>query len=210
MTETRLPRYEVVAQLMENKTGSLLDAGARDRILSQYLPATLQYFSSDMGDGHDYQWNMEQPAPFADGQFDYVIGMEVLEHVESIQAALRELVRIARREVIITLPNMSCLTFRLTFMFTGRLSGKYDLGMVHPGDRHRWLTIFDQNLAFVKAIATEQGCTVHCIYLLKGHTRLQTFISWLPLPLKLKTYSMLFLIQKDGKASVEHEHEFAW
>ncbi len=199
MTETRLPRYEVVAQLMENKTGSLLDAGARDRILSQYLPATLQYFSSDMGDGHDYQWNMEQPAPFADGQFDYVIGMEVLEHVESIQAALMELIRIARREVIITLPNMSSLTFRLTFMFTGRLSGKYDLGMVHPGDRHRWLTNYDQGLTMVNDIAQQNGCYVETIILLKGYTRLQKFISYLPLPNSLKAYTLMFVITKKAE-----------
>jgi SAM-dependent methyltransferase len=43
--------------------------------------------------------------PFADGEFDVVLCSETLEHVPDIEGATRELLRIARRAVVITVPH---------------------------------------------------------------------------------------------------------
>ncbi len=43
--------------------------------------------------------------PFADGEFDVVLCSETLEHVSRIQEATMELLRVARRAVIITVPR---------------------------------------------------------------------------------------------------------
>jgi hypothetical protein len=45
--------------------------------------------------------------PFADGSFDVVMSSETLEHVTDIHAAAAELLRIARRAVVITVPRES-------------------------------------------------------------------------------------------------------
>lgn len=42
--------------------------------------------------------------PFMDGQFDLVIGGEVLEHLDNPGAGLSEMFRVAKRRVIISLP----------------------------------------------------------------------------------------------------------
>jgi len=43
--------------------------------------------------------------PFSDGQFDVVTLLEVLEHIPDTAAALREVLRVARRFVILTVPS---------------------------------------------------------------------------------------------------------
>lgn len=43
--------------------------------------------------------------PFADGSFDTVVIFEVIEHVPNFEAILSEAFRVARRNVLITVPN---------------------------------------------------------------------------------------------------------
>ena len=43
--------------------------------------------------------------PFKDDEFDVVTALEVLEHIPDVQAAANELVRVARRFVVVTVPN---------------------------------------------------------------------------------------------------------
>lgn len=43
--------------------------------------------------------------PFADDQFDLILGIEVLEHVNDPEAALREIERVARRDVVLSVPR---------------------------------------------------------------------------------------------------------
>ena len=43
--------------------------------------------------------------PFSDDEFDVVTALEVLEHIEDVQAAAREIVRVARRFVVVTVPS---------------------------------------------------------------------------------------------------------
>ncbi len=43
--------------------------------------------------------------PFRDDQFDLVLAIEVLEHVDDPDAALREVARVARRDVVLSVPR---------------------------------------------------------------------------------------------------------
>jgi SAM-dependent methyltransferase len=49
------------------------------------------------------------PAPFRDGQFQSVTCCEVLEHIPQPAAVVRELVRLARQTILITVPDMSAI-----------------------------------------------------------------------------------------------------
>src|SRR4029453_17733831 len=45
------------------------------------------------------------PLPFPDRSFDTVLLFEVIEHVPSIEAILKEAFRVARKNVLVTVPN---------------------------------------------------------------------------------------------------------
>jgi ubiquinone/menaquinone biosynthesis C-methylase UbiE len=49
--------------------------------------------------------NVDEALPFADGCFDSVLIFEVLEHVPNIENVLAEAFRVARKNVLITVPN---------------------------------------------------------------------------------------------------------
>ena len=194
---TRVSKYQIVANNIVNMAGTLVDVGARDRVLCQYIQASaLQYLSSDITPGHDFYWDLEKRLEVPDNSFEVVVALDVLEHVEMIHDALRELLRIDKKKLFISLPNMTCLSFRLHFFRYGQLSGKYTLPPAHQGDRHRWLTSYPQVCAFVKRIAQTARCSVRQYNILEGYSRWQTLISNLPLPAALRTYTILFEITK--------------
>jgi len=161
-----LSRYEVAASLLAGKAGTLIDLGSRDRRLLEFLhggdaDASLTYYSADIDNAHDYAVDLERPLPFKDGEFDYVVILDVLEHLENIHRAFDECVRIARREVIVSLPNMSTLIHRVHFLLRGSLkTGKYDLYGEHQGDRHRWLTTFKNAIAFITSRSVKNNVRV--------------------------------------------------
>jgi SAM-dependent methyltransferase len=59
--------------------------------------------------------------PYADNQFDVCIASEVIEHVESPFALLLELLRITKKQLIISTPNPASLHSRALFKKTGYL-----------------------------------------------------------------------------------------
>ncbi len=139
-------KFKAVAGALRSARGTLLDVGARDRGLAKHLDARhLSYFSADVGEGHDFQIDLERPLEVPDARFDH-------------------LARIARVGVVIALPNMATLSRRLRFALTGRLgTDKYDLLTDHQGDRHRWLTTHRQVDAFIQANAQKAGLRVEKI-----------------------------------------------
>ncbi|MGA1794311.1 MAG: class I SAM-dependent methyltransferase [bacterium] len=161
-----LSRYEVASALLSKKKGTLIDLGSRDRRLLEFLDTggaspSLTYYSADIEHGHDYAVDLERPLPFKDGQFDYVVILDVLEHLEHIHQAFDECARIARKELIVSLPNMSTLIHRVHFLLRGSLkTGKYDLYGDHQGDRHRWLTTYKNAVSFVSARSQENKARV--------------------------------------------------
>lgn len=194
---TRASKYQIVAKSTANMTGTLVDVGARDRVLRQYIQAgKLHYLSSDIAPGHDFCWNLEKPLEVPDNSFEVVVALDVLEHVERIHNAFRELLRIAKEKLFVSFPNMTCLSFRLHFFRYGQFSGKYALPPVPQGDRHRWLTSYPQVCVLVQHIAQTARCDVQQYDILQGYNRWQPLISYLPLPAALRTYTMLFEITK--------------
>jgi hypothetical protein len=155
-------KYRAVGNILQDAEGSLLDVGARDRRLAAELnPQRLVYHSADVGEGHDHQIDLEQKLNLPDETFDYVVALDVLEHIEHIHQAFHELARITRHCLIIGLPNLASLLRRWSFLWCGHLgTKKYDLYPEHQGDRHRWFTIYPQINAFVEVNAARAGFTL--------------------------------------------------
>ncbi len=161
---TRQDRYDIVADALRSGRGSILDIGARDRILKSRLNGGYDYFSADVVDGHDYTINLEDKLQFEDNKFDFVVALDVLEHIENIHGAFHELARTAGKMLIVSLPNMACLKQRTAYLTGGVLAtGKYDLDPEPACDRHRWLTVYPEMNNFIEENAASAGLRIERI-----------------------------------------------
>ena len=142
-------KYQIVGDYLNDKTGSILDVGSRDKILLSKIK-NLDYKSADLDGDHDYLINLENSIPIEDYEFDYVVALDVLEHVGNIHEAFDELLRVTKGTFIMALPNMASYRHRFSYFFNGQLNtDKYALWRSNRGDRHRWLTIYEEILGFV-------------------------------------------------------------
>lgn len=158
-TFTLFDKTRVVARLVGGLRGTLLDVGARDRSLAGALPpGAAVYRSADRSGAHDYLIDLEKPLPFGDRQFDAVVCLDVLEHVERIHAAVGELARVTGCLLIVALPCLASWDRRVRYLWHGHLgTGKYDLTPDPVCDRHRWFCVYPQVNAFVEAQAARHG-----------------------------------------------------
>ncbi|MEW6616655.1 MAG: methionine biosynthesis protein MetW [Thermodesulfobacteriota bacterium] len=136
---------------MRHQNKRVLDLGSRDKLLKKYLPKDTIYQGIDFKDGEEVKgWNLEQGIPFEDKSFDVIFALDVLEHVENIHSLMDEILRVAKNEVIITLPNIYYWRYRIKFLFGKELSGKYSLPLNKTLDRHRWLTSYLNAIKFIR------------------------------------------------------------
>jgi SAM-dependent methyltransferase len=139
--------------------GLVLDVGCRSGNLKRVLSKDT-YYGLDLYPPADIIGDLGAGLPFKDRSFDAVVALDVLEHTDDIYEALHELCRIARRYVVITLPNAFEIKARLKFLFGKQLSGKYGLPVDPPADRHRWLFSFQEAMAFTHALGKRCGYAV--------------------------------------------------
>lgn len=140
-------KYQSVLQ------GHLLDVGSDNCYLRDRLPSGVSYTGIGLGGNPDLQVDLErQPIPFEDGQFDCVLCLDVLEHLDNIHAVFDELCRVSRRYVIVSLPN-PWGDFYNMLRFGDYRPGQplkfYGLPVQPPQDRHKWFFSSDEAHAFI-------------------------------------------------------------
>ena len=94
--------------------------------------------------------DLDDGIPLPDDEVDVVVALDVLEHTDGIHAALGEMCRVARRCIIVSLPNGNELSARLNHLRGRPISGKYGLPLDPPTDRHRWLFSMSEAQAFCR------------------------------------------------------------
>ena len=109
--------------------GRALDLGAGQGALSQALK--LRGFEVTAADINTDQFradgvvcsrlDLNAPLPFPDGGFDLVLAIEILEHLESPRAFLREIFRVLKPGglAVLSTPNITSLPSRVFFLATG-------------------------------------------------------------------------------------------
>jgi SAM-dependent methyltransferase len=151
-------RWSLVINLIGPDAFSVLDVGCRKRELRDHLPPNSRYVGMDLFPPADVIASAEEPLPFDDNAFETVVLADVLEHLENPHGALDEAMRVGRRSVIVLLPNLFTLLWRIYFAAFGRMpSQKYAFGPYPRADRHRWLMNFDQAAAFTAGRADLAG-----------------------------------------------------
>lgn len=153
---------------------SLADLGCRTMELKPLLVGCNKYIGTDLMPGEGVvQCDLEQGLQhFPSNSYDVVVALDVLEHLENCHEMFQEMIRVSRRSVYISLPNMYHFIFRLRFMFKGNLSGKYDFPVERILDRHRWVLSFEEAVDFVEHNASGYEVHHHKIVPIRGKTKL--------------------------------------
>lgn len=170
-----LARLDMCAERINRqyKDYSLLDIGCRTMDLKPKLVACDRYFGADLVPGEDvFECDLEQGLPFEDNAFDIITALDILEHLNNPHAILPELFRVARKSVIISLPNMYYISFRWSFLMGRGVSGKYSFPPHPVLDRHRWVLCYDEALRFVCENATGYRVEYEMILIPRGRTKL--------------------------------------
>lgn len=111
-----------VVELVRHLPGPILDYGCGAGVLVERLrqmgihahglelsrPAIVESLSDEVRP-HVTLYDGRSPAPFESESFETVTCIEVLEHLPNYRAALEDIARIARRHVLITVPDMSAI-----------------------------------------------------------------------------------------------------
>lgn len=205
---SHLPKFNFVAQWMAAKgIQSVLDVGCRDCVLQAVLAEngldTVTYAGSDLFQNEqgtvDYVGDFTQGIPVANESYELVTALDVLEHLDDLQAGLDEMDRIAKRAMIIALPNMAHFRFRLRFLLTGRVNSKYDLKYDYGLDRHRWFTVLPQTNRYFKTYCQQKGYTLNMVPSALGNSRLsllENILRTLRFPASWHIWQMLYVIEK--------------
>jgi SAM-dependent methyltransferase len=124
------------------------------------------WFDLDLFPPADVLGNLETGLPFKNVSFDTVVALDVLEHTDNIHRAFSELCRIARKYILIILPNLYDLKLRICVLM-GRRFDQYSLPVDPPKDRHRWFFSLQEARSFTHTLGQrhlfqvqEEGCLI--------------------------------------------------
>ena len=155
-----LNRNEFVAKKLGKLNGDrVLDIGCRDKIFKTYLLGKFEYSGIDYDPFNTDKFNNDQELinhNLEDGlpdifEFEIINALDVLEHVENIHDLFQDIFKKSKKKISIALPNMGYYKFRLKFLFSGEISGKYIFHSKKIIDRHRWLPNYASIIAFINS-----------------------------------------------------------
>jgi SAM-dependent methyltransferase len=140
--------------------GQVLDIGCRNHELEDALARRgVSYLGIDLRTTADVVADLGAGLPFRDQTAEVVVALDVLEHTDDIHHSFSELCRVARRHVVLSLPNQYEARARWMAL-RGRHSGKWGLPLAPRRDRHRWMFTLEEARAFCRHAAREQGWVV--------------------------------------------------
>ena len=151
---TREGRNEFVIKLIKSTfpdTTTILNIGGGQK---RYLKNSgYKVTEIDKEGDNDYNLNLDEieKLPLENGSFDTVLALDVLEHLENFHLIFKEIIRVSRKNIIISLPNSLQNIFAIVANSlqkdpknNGYYNKFYGLPLEKPIDRHRWfLTVND-------------------------------------------------------------------
>jgi len=144
--------------------GRILDVGADACYLKQYLDENTEYWGIGLAGHPDQRVDLEkEKIPFPDDEFDCVLCLDVLEHLDNIHEVFDELCRVTRRYVIISLPNAYADFYHMLCFGNYRPNRPmkfYGLPFEKPEDRHKWVFSYEEAEKFVLYRAAKHGIRV--------------------------------------------------
>lgn len=150
---------ETVKIINKLNVKDVLDVGCRDCSLRNLLSAKIRCKGLDLyqniNKSVDYVGDVETLD--IKSKFDVVVAIDILEHVENPYLVFDKLYSIAKKYIVISLPNTYDLKSKFNFIFFNTLGGKYQFNPSYNQDRHRWMMNCDEIRAFYEKKAADNN-----------------------------------------------------
>jgi hypothetical protein len=164
--------------------GNVLDVGGDRCGLKTLLPEGTGYTGIGIGEGVDIEMNLEHGAvPFSDGEFDCVLCLDVLEHLDNIHEVFDDLCRVSNRYLVISLPNPWKDFMRMLRHGHYRENTQpmkfYNLPVDAPPDRHKWFFSPAEAERFLAERGSRNGFKVIQVDYGRGGKETSAFKKWL-------------------------------
>lgn len=173
--DSRDLRHRFIADKFgEYITGSVINiGGGGEKHFLNYIDPK-EYLEVDIAGKPDIKVDLDKefPLPIDDDRCDAIICTDVLEHLDEFHRVFKELLRISRKYVIISVPN-ALMEFKSYFKHkkyqgdageagidVGYYTKFYGLPKIKPQDRHRWFFSYTEARDFFNSNAKELGYKV--------------------------------------------------
>lgn len=145
--------------------GRILDVGADNCNLRNFLPAGTEYIGIGLGDSVDVEIDLEkQRVPYEENSFDVVLCLDVLEHLNNLHEMFDQLCKLTRKYLIISLPNpWAAFTSMLRsgyYKHTELPMKFYNLPVDPSVDRHKWFYGVHEAEGFLKGRGRKNGMQI--------------------------------------------------
>lgn len=146
---------------------SVLDVGADECHLMKFLEENVEYKGIGLGTDNPnlIAVNLEEKSiPLESNSYETVMCLDVLEHLENIHDVTDELMRIADKYLLISLPNP--YQDFIEYMKNGKYMGRekdmkfYGLPKERESDRHKWFYSYSDAVSFMNYKAEKNGFKV--------------------------------------------------
>lgn len=200
--------YSALAAIPGDLERSVLDVGCRDCVFEKGLSEGWTYRGLDLYQNDvssvDFVQSVEDGIPVPDRAFTSVVALDVVEHVDRISQVMDELWRVTDRRLVVALPNMAFVLYRLKFLWSGSIGEKYRIlpyGQ-DAGDRHRWLTTARESVRFMKEFAAAKSPHAKLSYRVTEESALRRLFAragrMLGLSEQLYASNLVFVIERVG------------
>ena len=169
---SREDRNRFASQLLKQHNNILNIGSGGKRHLQRYLSNDHKVFEIDITGDADMILNLDkvERLPFDNNSFDAVCAFDILEHLENFHLVNEEIYRVAKKEILISLPNSASEIINVfknqiqqNEKERGVYSKFYGLPLAKPEDRHRWWLYFDDIIRYYVNFEITHRCQINFI-----------------------------------------------
>lgn len=196
-----MSRLKLAAKIINSQWTdvSVLDVGCRGKELKPLLNNVNQYQGLDLKESHEVlAHDLEKAIPLDDNSFDIVTALDVVEHVDQAHQLMSELLRVSKKAVIVSLPNMYYWEFRLKFFFGIVIGGKYIFPPSPIKDRHRWLPSYISSEEFIRGNAGTASVEIIPVLVKRRRNKLMNVVEVIGVKISpnLFAYGGMYILRK--------------
>jgi len=135
----------------ENENFKIIDLGARNQILKNFIPKNFLYKGVDKfkNDNDNLIINLDNGFDNLGNNYDIVFALDIIEHTNDPYNFIKNCMNLSKNLIYLVIPNAAYYSFRFNFLIKGELTNKFHFSGKSNDDRHKWFTNYKNTKKFL-------------------------------------------------------------